>query len=71
MSGRHPLNDHDQIPGPGAYDPNTKLRMKQMPFTKMGRAKRTGLEFNLETPGPGAYNSTKDKFLGKQAPRPM
>eukprot|EP00331_Platyophrya_macrostoma_P035416 CAMPEP_0176463802 /NCGR_PEP_ID=MMETSP0127-20121128/36115_1 /TAXON_ID=938130 /ORGANISM="Platyophrya macrostoma, Strain WH" /LENGTH=433 /DNA_ID=CAMNT_0017856051 /DNA_START=31 /DNA_END=1332 /DNA_ORIENTATION=- len=68
MSGKHSFNNQDEVPGPGAYNTNTRILNKSMPATRMGTAKRSGLELNNDTPGPGAYNFAKQTAFGRKSP---
>ena len=43
------------VPGPGTYDPSTKLVKKDVELGKIGREKRSHKLSASKTPGPGSY----------------
>jgi len=48
-------NDKTKVPGPGAYDQDSRIRNQASPGYRVGTAKRDGLYNSSETPGPGTY----------------
>lgn len=76
IAGRHNQSATDFVPGPGQYNPDTKLRQSSTTFkySMAGRPATSKNESNA--PGPGAYNQEliKEKSgvrFGKDSRKPM
>lgn len=60
ISGRFAQRSTDQMPGPGQYNPDTKLRQSRTTFQySMGGRPNTSARSGA--PGPGAYNLEKSQ----------
>ena len=63
ISGRYGQHSGDQVPGPGQYNPDTKLRQSRTTYqyTMQGRPNTSTRD---NGPGPGSYELDKGKGKG-------
>lgn len=64
----------DQIPGPGKYNQDNLIiiKQKQQPAFSIGKSRRAdiaNLKEKLNNPGPGQYQTLDDAALKKHAPK--
>jgi hypothetical protein len=61
------MNDKTKVPGPGAYEQDTKIMNQTSPGFRVGTAKRDGLYRTSETPGPGMYGVRPGSAFNKDS----